>query len=240
VLVGIVVCVAYVAILLGLQKASGVRYDQITDSAETMRKGIVVPVAVCTALLVAFAAATGRLADAFTYAPRAASVWLWAVPAVIVLGIVLRLVRAPWSSAGAAYIGWALVGTALVGFSEELLVRGILVDLVQADDRAPVVVALITSVVFGLLHGANVVNGQDARTTAIQVVATTITGFALFACLAVSGTLWLPIALHFLYDFSLVIQGQVNKVDERQSPVETVVILLTYVLSVASLFLLAP
>jgi membrane protease YdiL (CAAX protease family) len=240
VLVGIVVCVVYVAVLIGLQKLSGVRYDQITDSAETMRKGVAIPVAVCTLLLVAFAAATGRLTDAFSYSPRAGSVWLWAVPAVIALGIVLRLLRAPWSRAGAAYVGWALVGTALVGFSEELLVRGILVDLVQTDDRAPVVVALITSVVFGLLHGVNVVNGQDARTTAIQVVGTTVTGFALFACLAVSGTLWLPIALHFLYDFSLVLQGQMNKVDERQTPVETMVVLATYVLAIGSLFLLSP
>lgn len=239
-LVGIVVCVVYVAVLIGLQRLSGVRYDQITDSAETMRKGVVIPVAVCTVLLVAFAAATGRLAEAFTYEPRAGSVWLWAVPAVIAIGVVLRLVRAPWSSIGAAYVGWAFVGTALVGFSEEVLTRGILVDQVQADGRGPLVVALITSLVFGLLHGANVVNGQDARTTVIQVVSTTITGFALFACLAVSGTLWLPIAVHFLFDFSLVVQGQMNKADERQTPAETVIVLLTYVLAVASLFLLSP
>lgn len=237
-LLGIVVCVVYVALLIGLQRASGVRYDHITDSPETMRKGVVVPVAVCTVLLIAFAAATDRLGDAFTYSPRAASVWLWAVPAVIALGIVLRLVRAPWSDAGTAYIGWALVGTALVGFSEELLVRGLLVDLVQADGRGPVVVALVTSVVFGLLHGANVINGQDARTTAIQVLGTIVTGLALFASLAVSGTLWLPIALHFLFDFSLVLQGQMNKVDERQTPAETVVLLLGYLLAIGSLFLL--
>jgi membrane protease YdiL (CAAX protease family) len=239
VLIGIVLCVVYVGVLIGLQRASGVRYDQITDSAETMRKGVVVPVAVCTVLLVAFAAATGRLADAFSYSPRAGSVWLWAVPAVMAVGIVLRLVRAPWSTVGAAYVGWAFVGTALVGFSEELLTRGILVDLVQADGRGPLAVALITSILFGLLHGANVVNGQDARTTAIQVVGTTITGFALFACLAVSGTLWLPIAVHFLYDFSLVVQGQMNKVDERQTPVETVVVLVTYVLALGSLLLIS-
>jgi membrane protease YdiL (CAAX protease family) len=148
-------------------------------------------------------------------------------------------VRAPWSSAGAAYVGWAVVGTALVGFSEELLTRGILVDLVQADGRGPLAVALITSILFGLLHGANVVNGQDARTTVLQVVSTAITGLALFACLAVSGTLWLPVVVHFLFDLSLVVQGRMNKVDERQTPVETVVVLLTYVLALASLLLIA-
>jgi uncharacterized protein len=238
VLVGILVCVVYLAVLIGLQKASGVRYDQITDNAETMRKGVAIPVAVSTALLLAFTALTGRLADAFTYEPRATTVWLWAVPAVIALGIVLRLLRAPWSQVGARYIVWAFVGTALVGLSEELLVRGYLVDVLQADGRAPWIVALVTSVVFGLLHGANVVNGQDAKTTSIQVVGTVFMGLALFTCLAVSGTLWLPIALHFLLDFSLVVQGQMNKVDERQGRVESVLILLAYVLPLPALFFL--
>jgi uncharacterized protein len=239
VLVGILVCVAYVAVLTGLQKASGVRYDHITDSADSLRKGVTIPVAVGTVLLVAFLALTGRLSNALVYEPRATSVWLWAVPAVMVLGILLRLLRAPWSQIGARYVVWALVGTLLVGISEELLVRGYLVDLVQADGRAPWVVALVTSVVFGVLHGANVLNGQDARTTAIQVVGTIPMGLALFACLAVSGTLWLPIVLHFLLDFSLVVQGQVNKVDEKQSKLEGVLILLTYALGIASLFLLS-
>lgn len=238
-LVGIAVCVVYVALIVGLMRASGVRYDQITDSAKTMRKGVVVPVAVGTVALVAFAALTGRLAEAFTYEPRAGSVWLWAIPAVMALGILLRLLRAPWSRAGTAYVVWAFIGTALVGISEELLTRGILVDLVQADGRGPVLVALITSVIFGLLHGANVLNGQDARTTAIQVAGTIPMGLALFASLAVSGTLWLPIALHFLLDFSLVLQGQVNKVDERQSKLEGVLVLLTYALGIASLFFLS-
>ena len=237
-LVGILVCVAYVAVLIGLQKASGVRYDQITDNADTMRKGVAIPVAVCTVLLLAFTALTGRLADAFTYGPRATAAWLWVVPAVIAIGIVLRLLRAPWSQVGARYVAWAFVGTALVGLSEEVLVRGYLVDVAQEQGFAPWVVALVTSVVFGVLHGANIVNGQDARTTTIQVVGTVFMGLALFTCLAVSGTLWLPIALHFLFDFSLVVQGQMNKADERQSPAETGLILLTYVLPLPALFFL--
>lgn len=237
-LVGILVCVVYVALLIGLQKASGVRYDQITDTADTMRKGVAIPVAVCTVLLVGFLALTGRLAGALDYGPRATAAWLWAVPAVIALGIVLRLLRAPWSQVGARYVAWAFVGTALVGLSEELLVRGYLVDVVQSEGRAPWVVALVTSVVFGVLHGGNILNGQDARTTAVQVVGTVLMGLALFACLAVSGTLWLPIVLHFLFDFSLVVQGQVNKADERQGKVETGLILLTYALAVPALFVL--
>jgi hypothetical protein len=238
VLVGILVCVGYVALLVGLQKASGIAYDHITDDADSMRKGVAIPVAICTALLVAFMAATGKLADAFRYEPRADAAWLWVVPAVIAVGIVLRLLRAPWRTVGARYVVWALVGTALVGLSEELLVRGYLVDMLQADGHAPWLVAIVSSVVFGLLHGANVLNGQDPRTTLIQVVGTVLMGLALFACLAVSGTLWLPVALHFLFDFSLVVQGRMNKTDDAQSPVESVLILATYALPLPALFFL--
>ena len=236
-LVGILVCVVYVALLIGLQKASGVRYDQITDSADTMRKGVAIPVAVCTVLLVGFLRsdrASRRRARL-----RAAGDCRVAVgrPAVIALGIVLRLLRAPWSQVGARYVAWAFVGDRarrpLRGAPGARLPR----RRRAADGSCPV--GRRAGDLRGLracCTAANILNGQDARTTAVQVVGTVLMGLALFACLAVSGTLWLPIVLHFLFDFSLVVQGQVNKADERQGKVETGLILLTYALAVPALF----
>ena len=55
-LLGIVVCVVYLAGLIALQKASGVPYVAIADSEPNLRKGVLIPVAVMTAVLVAFLA----------------------------------------------------------------------------------------------------------------------------------------------------------------------------------------
>ena len=72
-LLGIVVCVVYIAGLIGLQKASGVPYTAIADSEPNLRKGVLIPVGIMTAVLVAFLAATGRLSEAFTFSPTVAA-----------------------------------------------------------------------------------------------------------------------------------------------------------------------
>ena len=77
----------------------------------------------------AFLAATGRLDDAFTFAPKVSAGWLWSIPVVILLGVVLRLVRNPWSQVNGRFVVVALIATFLVGLSEELLIRGYFVDV---------------------------------------------------------------------------------------------------------------
>ncbi len=233
-LLGIVVCVVYLAGLIALQKASGVPYVAIAESEPNLRKGVLIPVGIMTAALVAFLAATGRLDDAFTFAPKVSAGWLWSIPVVILLGVVLRLVRNPWSQVNGRFVVVALIATFLVGLSEELLIRGYFVDVLAERGLGLVWVGVVSSLVFGLLHGANILNGQDVATTVQQVVASAILGLGLFASLVLTGTLWLPIALHFLFDFSLIVGGSVKKDGDAQKKDEVVLILAMYVLSLAS------
>lgn len=234
-LLGIVMCVVYAAILVGLQKASGVPYPEIAKSADNLRKGVVIPVAIATVLLVVFAAATGRLLPAFS-ADRVDALWLWAIPIVFALMIALQFSRARWDLFDRRAIVFMVVGTVLVGFSEELLVRGVLLEVLQESGLDLRWIAIVTSVVFGLLHGLNIVNGQAIGTTVVQVLLTTLIGLGLFAALMVSGTLWLPIALHFLMDFAVISRGgTVNEDDERPPVPQMALTLLLYVLALASL-----
>jgi membrane protease YdiL (CAAX protease family) len=233
-LLGIVVVLVYVAGLVVLQKASGVPYSAIAESEPNLRKGVLIPVAVMTAVLVAFLAATGRLAEAFSFAPKVDAAWLWAIPAVILVGVVVRLVRNPWSQVSGRFVVVALLATFLVGLSEELLVRGYFVDVLQDAGLGLVWVAVVSSVVFGVLHGANILNGQDVATTVQQVVASAILGLGLFASLALTGSLWLPIVLHFLFDFSLVVGGSVKKEASDAKKDEAVLVLVMYALSLVS------
>ena len=236
-LVGILVCLVYGVALVGLQRLSGVPYTDLASSESNMRRGALVPVAVGATVLVVVLAATGRLAEAFAYAPRSASVLLWAIPAVVVIGAVLRLLRNDWKAVSGRFLVIALATSVLVGLSEELLMRGYLVDVLQGQDLATIWVAIVSSLVFGVIHGLNALNGQDLRTTVMQIALSSIVGLGLFASLAVSGTLWLPIALHALFDFSLLAQGRI--VDKSQtSSVETGLVAAMYLLSLGSLFFL--
>jgi membrane protease YdiL (CAAX protease family) len=91
----------------------------------------------------------------------------------------------------------------LVGFmaaaavTEELLFRGVLFRIVE--QRAGTWIALLlTGVVFGLAHIANP-NASLWGATAIAIEA----GFMLAAAYAATRTLWLPIGLHFGWNFAL-------------------------------------
>lgn len=234
-LVGILACLIYGVALVGLQKLSGVPYKDFASSESNMRKGALIPVAIGATVLVVLLAVTGRLSDAFHYATGDASPLLWSIPAVIVLGAVLRLGRNDWSAVSRRFILIALVTSALVGLSEELLIRGYLVDVLQGQGLATIWVAVVSSLVFGVIHGLNALNGQDLRTTGLQIALSTVLGLGMFASLAVSGTLWLPIALHALFDFSLLAQGKI--VDRTQTnPLEAALLAAMYLLSIGSLF----
>ncbi len=236
-LVAIAACVVYGVVLIFLQKLSGVPYTDFASSESNMRRGALVPVAIAATALVAILALTGRLTEALTYAPRSEALLLWAVPAVMLAGAVVRLARTDWSAATGRFLIVALVTSVLVGLSEELLVRGYLVDALQGQGLATVWVAVVSSVVFGVIHGLNALNGQDAQTTVLQVVLSTLLGLGLFASLAVSGTLWLPIALHALFDFSLLAQGKIADKNQTRR-IDMVLVAATYLLSLGSLFLL--
>jgi membrane protease YdiL (CAAX protease family) len=157
------------------------------------------------------------------------------IPVAIGLGIVVRIARVRWSQVDGRFVVVALVATFLVGLSEEMLIRGYFVDLLQETGLAVVWVAVVSSLVFGLLHGANILNGQDVRTTVQQIIGSAVMGLGFFASMALTGSLWLPIALHFLFDFSLIVHGSVKQDGSQAAPFDAVLVLVAYVASLASI-----
>ncbi|BCJ53472.1 hypothetical protein Asp14428_49470 [Actinoplanes sp. NBRC 14428] len=87
--------------------------------------------------------------------------------------------------------------TAAAAVSEELLIRGVLFRVIE--QRIGTYLALLASgVLFGAMHLAN----ADATlwgATAIAIEA----GFMLAACYAATRNLWVPIGLHFGWNFAL-------------------------------------
>lgn len=66
---------------------------------------------------------------------------------------------------------------------------------------------LVTMVVFGLSHGINVLNGQSAGRSAIQVLFTALLGGGYYIVFRTTGLLVVPMLLHTIWDFSLVTQA---------------------------------
>ena len=101
-----------------------------------------------------------------------------------------------------AVIGFVFINTALVGFSEETMFRGILFQAFRK--QAPVWLAIaLSTVLFGSVHILNGFMTGDFRAATLQAVAAAMSGLMYMAFVIRSGSLWPSIVAHALWDFSL-------------------------------------
>jgi uncharacterized protein len=99
-----------------------------------------------------------------------------------------------------------LLNTLLVGFSEEVMFRGV---LLQAFRHATAIwlAVLLTSVAFGAVHSLNVFVTGDLRAALIQSSAAFLSGLVFIALRLRTGSLWPPIIVHALWDFATFALG---------------------------------
>ena len=109
------------------------------------------------------------------------------------------------STASASYALWLAIGTLLVGFSEELLTRGLAIVGGRGSMHEKWV-WVFSGVIFGLLHVPNAFFGQSVGTTAQQVVFAFAVGLMYYVTRRLAGTLIVTMGLHAIWDFSVFIQ----------------------------------
>lgn len=234
-LVGVAICLIYAAGLFALSHHLGVKYTDILESEDNIKRGLLAPVGFMASILLLVTVLGGWLPNVFHPSQTAHYGWMWIVPIIVAVSSVARFWFARWSAFSVRSIVYLIVSVLLVGFSEELLTRGVLVYFVQRTGASSLIIMLVSSVVFGLLHSINYFNGQDGKTTRLQVLLTSIMGLVFYIALIVSGTLWLPIALHALFDLSLMAQGgKLNKSERKQQPWEALMILALYLATFAA------
>ena len=126
--------------------------------------------------------------------------WMWAIPVVLGLTVLVGIDWAQISALGASYLLLLAVGTLLVGFNEEIVYRGISVVAFRGAYKE-VYVWLATSLLFGLLHGANVLLGQPLVPTVQQIGFAFVLGSVFYVVRRVTGSLAVLMILHALWDF---------------------------------------
>lgn len=125
--------------------------------------------------------------------------WLAWLPAVYV---VLALARGVGDAALFSVLGVAGLALA-IGLEEEIWARGLLLETMRW--RGTTIAVVLSSLWFGLLHTLNLLSGQPASVTLAQVWFAFAFGLAVGAVRVRVGTIWLPIALHALYNFGILL-----------------------------------
>lgn len=218
---GLAIAALYAVVFLVAGVASGVDYDELSESASNVLRFVVIPVGLGIAAVLAVSWRWGWW-QALFHEPRLEQPrWPRAIPVLWVLVIVTTLVVAPWGDWSAGLVLLVLAGTLMVGFGEEIVFRGYV--LVGARSRFSEVGAwFISTLLFALLHGLNIVTGQAVGATVQQIASAFVFGTALYFIRRITGLLVVGMVLHGLWDFATFI-GHGPGDDENGVPVSSLV-----------------
>lgn len=199
--IAILVAAVYLALVCAVWFLTGTDYTTIGTTVGTTVAGIVVPVGLGAVFLAAVTTYLGWWRPVLYEEPRVGPRWLLVVPVLFVVIAVGTLTRADLSRFSATHLLMLVVGVALVGFSEELLCRGIAVVGLRGSG-SEVVAWLGSCLVFALLHGVNALFGAPVAATGVQVLFAFLAGSVLYVTRRVTGVLVACMVIHAFWDFT--------------------------------------
>jgi uncharacterized protein len=218
----LLVVIVYLAIIQGGGRLIG--HDLGSDEALSTTRGLlesaVIPIALSALFAIAVATWLGWWSE-IVREPRRTQRWVRAVPIALLLA---ALVGASWGNLldqQASLVVAFVVLVCLVGFTEELMFRGIGVVTLRRMGLTEAKVALYSSLIFGAVHLSNAL-GAGAQAIG-QALAVSLTGYFLYLTRRWAGVIWLAMGVHASQDFALL-SGQIGE-DPSTSPLVFVVIL---------------
>ncbi|MFF2271862.1 CPBP family intramembrane glutamic endopeptidase [Agromyces sp. NPDC058136] len=204
----LLVVVAYYAVYQGVP----LLFAPLFPAGETDEAAIVwiftaIPVAFGGLVLVVLAWSLGWLRELFGPQPIRGRGWMWIAVVAVLLFNVLRFATIDYDAAGASLVVAWLVAGLFIGFAEETLTRGFVVNLMRKGGYREITVALVSAALFALLHSGNLLTGQALVPTLLQLVYTFAFGLCMYLALRVTGHLIWPILLHATTDPSIFLQS---------------------------------
>ncbi|KAA9110403.1 CPBP family intramembrane glutamic endopeptidase [Microbacterium rhizomatis] len=198
--IGVVIYLAYVAVVFGVQQIFGIPYTDFGKSGINLFLGAGLSLIVSAILLAITTTLLGWWRPALFDRHRSAHKWPIIAPFLMVVALVLNLASTDWGSYDGAFFAASIV-LLLVGFTEELTTRGLLIVGLRSR-LSEVWVWLLTSALFGLMHLVNALTGQAIGPTVQQVGLAFGAGTIFYILRRVTGSLIWAMVLHGLWDFS--------------------------------------
>lgn len=202
----LLVVVVYVLLAAGLGNLLSGLVSEDQELAQ-FSLGHFIPLAIAIIGLLLFLRWTGWGADVWRESPTATLTprrwWLISIPVLVILLPLSQLGDVPWMSRSVGYVLVIAAGTLMVGFGEELLIRGVLLTTIRAR-HGELMVLLGTSFVFALAHiPGSIIAGASLATIAFQVSFLAAAGAAYYWVRRVTGRLWVAMLAHALTDWVL-------------------------------------
>lgn len=200
----LVVVVVYLVIIQGVGALTGVgRGDsdsQFPTTATVVRNGLV-PIGLSVLFGAAVVTWLGWWGEVMRYRAPVRR-WVWFVPVSMIAAALLGMNYPNLAGQDASLVIALVAMTVCVGIGEELMFRGIGVQVFKRAGLSEGRVALYSSLVFGLVHVSNAF-GEGAQAV-LQALIVSTSGYFFYLCLRVGGTLLLPMLVHGLWDLGLI------------------------------------
>ncbi|BDZ65416.1 CPBP family intramembrane glutamic endopeptidase [Agromyces mangrovi Wang et al. 2018] len=175
--------------------------DSALETPASVFFGIMLPLVIGSILLIVFALTVRWLpVPLFGRQPVRGRWWMWFAPALILIPILLRAFGTDYSQYSVAVIATVFLTGAFVGFSEELLTRGVVVVLLRRAGHNEWVVAFLSALFFAALHSVNFFTGQDPQTVLGTLFYTFCFGLMMYLVMRVTGSIVWAMVLHALTD----------------------------------------
>ena len=207
----ILLVVAYAAVYIGISQLLGLIYGGNLGEPGTAQNNLLLyglPIFVGGIIpLFLFAWSVGWLKELFARQPIRGHWWMWIAVGVVLLTNVLRFAALDYGKAGFELVAAWLLSGLCVGIAEEVLTRGLVVNILRKAGYKEIIVAVVSAALFALLHVTNLLGGQNLGATALQVVYTFAFGVCMYLALRVTGNLIWPILLHASTDPSISLMG---------------------------------
>ncbi len=202
--IGLAIFLAYVVLVFVVQLLTGIPYTALGDNGGNLFLGAGLSLIIGAVFLAITTTLLGWWRPALF--ERAHSVrWPIFVPALMAVALVINLLSTDWGAYDGAFFAASVV-LLLVGFTEEMATRGVL--LVALRSRlGEGWVWFLTSALFALMHLVNALSGQDLVSTLQQVGFAFMGGTIFYILRRTTGTLIWAMLLHGFWDFSTFAVG---------------------------------
>lgn len=204
--IGFAVFLGYAVLVVLMQRLSGVPYTELGDTGGTLFRGAGISLIVGAILLAATTSWLGWWRPALFDRRRAEHRWPIVAPMLMAVLVLVNLAVTDWSAYDLGFFG-ASLALLLVGFTEELTTRGLLLTGLRAG-LSEGWVWFLSTLAFGVMHYANVLGGQAFGPTSLQVLNAFLFGTTLYILRRVTGSLVWAMVLHALWDFSVFAIGK--------------------------------
>lgn len=199
----LVIVVVYAGIIQGLGFLTGVdtsSSDSAFPTTESLVRNALIPIGASIVFAAAVVTWLGWWGEVLHYRAPVRR-WVRWVPASMLAVALLGLNYGHLGDQSASLVVCLLLLGLFVGVGEELMFRGIGVQVFRRAGLTEGKVALFSSLVFGLVHLSNAI-GAGAQAI-LQALIVSTSGYFFYLCLRVGGVILLPVLVHGLWDTSL-------------------------------------